>query len=173
MSTVDVFGNLFSSQLELAPERMKTLANAADREEITRRLRAIGPGSKGRWGKMSVAEMICHSSDALLTAMGERKAASVSNWFTRSAMKWAGLRGPMKWPHGIRTVPECEAGKGGTPPVEMESDLRKVLVLVEQFAGLPSTFAFPEHAILGRMSHAEWMRWGYLHMDHHLRQFGA
>jgi hypothetical protein len=152
---------------------MKTLANATDREEIARRLRAIGQGSRRRWGKMSVAEMICHSSDALQVAMGERKTASASNWFMRSAMKWAGLWGPMKWPHGIKTIPECEAGKGGTPPAEIGSDLRRLLALVEQFEGLPPTFAFPEHPILGRMSHAEWMRWGYLHLDHHLRQFGA
>jgi len=26
---------------------------------------------------------------------------------------------------------------------------------------------FPE------MNEREWMRWGYLHADHHLRQFGA
>ena len=91
------------------------MANAADREEIARRLCGIGSGSKRRWGKMSVAEMICHSSDALLVAMGERKAATDSNWFTRSAMKWAGLWGPMKWPHGRRTVPECEAGHGAGP----------------------------------------------------------
>jgi hypothetical protein len=30
----------------------------------------------------------------------------------------------------------------------------------------------PAHPIFGRMTEAEWMRWGYLHTDHHLRQFG-
>jgi hypothetical protein len=28
------------------------------------------------------------------------------------------------------------------------------------------------HPIFGPMSAAAWMRWGYLHADHHLRQFG-
>jgi len=28
------------------------------------------------------------------------------------------------------------------------------------------------HPIFGRMSLWEWQRWGYLHTDHHLRQFG-
>jgi len=27
--------------------------------------------------------------------------------------------------------------------------------------------------MFGRLSDAAWLRWGYLHMDHHLRQFGA
>jgi hypothetical protein len=152
---------------------MKTLANAADKAEILRRLNTIGPEPGRRWGKMSVGEMICHMSDALQAAMCQRKTTSRSNWFTRSGMKWAGLWFPTKWPHGVQTVPACKAGSGGTRPAEMESDLGTVRVLLEQFAALPPTFAFPEHAIFGQMSHAEWMRWGYLHMDHHLRQFGA
>jgi hypothetical protein len=152
---------------------MKALTNATDMAEILRRLGAIGPGSPRRWGRMSVGEMICHLSDALQAAIGERRTTSRSNGLTRSGMKWVALWGPIVWPHGVKTVPECEAGKGGTPPAEMESDLCAVRVLLEQFAALPPAFTFQEHAIFGQMSHAEWMRWGYLHMDHHLRQFDA
>lgn len=32
--------------------------------------------------------------------------------------------------------------------------------------------SFPDHPMFGPMSFADWMRWGYLHTDHHLRQFG-
>jgi hypothetical protein len=28
------------------------------------------------------------------------------------------------------------------------------------------------HSIFGSMTNQDWMRWGYLHADHHLRQFG-
>jgi hypothetical protein len=30
-----------------------------------------------------------------------------------------------------------------------------------------------EHPIFGPMSNAAFLRWAYLHMDHHLRQFGC
>jgi hypothetical protein len=153
--------------------RLKTLANATDRDEIVRRLRALGPSSQRRWGKMSVGEMVCHLNDALKIAMGERKAKSISNWFTRTVMKRAGLSVPMKWPHGVQTVPECEAGKGGTPPAELERDLNELHELLDRFARRPRQFELTEHSIFGVMSDEEWMRWGYLHMDHHLRQFGA
>lgn len=33
-------------------------------------------------------------------------------------------------------------------------------------------FSFKPHPIFGEMTEAEWMRWGYLHCNHHLRQFG-
>lgn len=44
---------------------MKSLSNASDQREILNRLGAIGPASQRRWGKMTVAEMVCHLSDAL------------------------------------------------------------------------------------------------------------
>ena len=30
----------------------------------------------------------------------------------------------------------------------------------------------PSHPMFGPMTPEDWMRWGYLHADHHLRQFG-
>ena len=152
---------------------MKTLASAEDKAEIVRRLETIGPASERRWGKMTVAEMICHLSDAFRVAMSEKDAKPVSNVFTRSVMKWFALQAPMAWPHGVSTVPECEAGRGGTPPAEMVRDLNELGGLLERFSKRPHAFEFAEHAIFGKMSDEEWLRWGYLHMDHHLRQFGA
>jgi hypothetical protein len=152
---------------------VKTLANAEDKSEIVRRLSSIGPGSQRRWGKMTVAEMICHLSDAFRIVFNQKRAEPVSNWFSKSVMKWAALRLPSQWPHRVSTVPECAAGKGGTPPAEFERDLNMLRDLLERFSTLPSGFDYAEHPIFGKMTKAEWQRWGYLHMDHHLRQFGA
>lgn len=152
---------------------MKTLANAEDRREILNRLRAIGPASQRRWGKMTVAEMICHMNDALRITMSDRPAKPVSNWFTRTGFKWLALNMPMHWPHGVSTVPECEAGKGGTQPAGMESDLNELRQHLDRFSSQPRDFDFQPHPIFGQMTEKEWMRWGYLHIDHHLRQFGA
>ena len=122
---------------------------------------------------MTAAETICHLSDALKVAIGEKRAEPIGKWFTRTLMKWGALRSPTKWPRGVRTVPECEAGAGGTPPAEMEKDLNELRELVERFSGQPRDFAFAEHPMFGPMTDAEWLRWGYLHLDHHLRQFGV
>jgi hypothetical protein len=61
--------------------------------------------------------------------------------------------------------------QGGTPPVEWEGDKSELLRLIEWFA-LPETRK-TDHPIFGKMTEAQWMRWAYLHVDHHLRQFGA
>src|ERR1700722_2141680 len=105
---------------------MKTLANVTDKAEIIARLATIGPLSQRRWGKMTAAQMICHLSDALRVSMGERAPKPIGGLASRTVVKWAALWLPSKWPQGVKTVPECEAGVGGTPPAEMERDLAEL-----------------------------------------------
>jgi hypothetical protein len=136
-------------------------------------LRTIGLASERRWGRMTAPQMICHLSDAFRVSTGERKAISISNWFFRSLLKWAGLWFRTPWPHGVRTVPECDARLCGTTPADVESDLRQLRELLDRFTSRPRIYELQPHPIFGQLSEKEWMRWGYLHMDHHLRQFGA
>jgi hypothetical protein len=66
-----------------------------------------------------------------------------------------------------------ERDKAEILPVDFASDragLEAVLALFVEEAGRPDR---PAHPVFGRMSEAAWLRWGYLHADHHLRQFGA
>jgi hypothetical protein len=152
---------------------MKTLVNPEDTEEILARLGAIGPASQRQWGRMTVAEMVCHLNDALVISMGERQATPKCTWFSRTLMKWGGLWSPTQWPHGVMTVPECDAQRLGTRPAEMENDMRVLRESFERFTRRPRVYALQAHPIFGQLTEKEWMRWGYLHMDHHLRQFGA
>jgi hypothetical protein len=152
---------------------MKTLANPEDEQEIVERLLQIGPATEGKWGKMMAAEMICHLSDSFRVIIGEREAEPNSNWFKRSVYKWVALRLPVRWPHGIKAVPECDPELDGTHPADFESDVNELLRLLERFTTEPWDFDWQAHPIFGEMSDEEWLRWGYLHMDHHLRQFGA
>lgn len=80
---------------------------------------------------------------------------------------------PIRWPKGAPTPPEIEQGVGGTPPGDFELDRSKLLGLAERFCDFHATARRNEHPFFGAMSEGEWLRWGYLHTDHHLRQFGA
>ena len=91
--------------------------------------------------------------------------------FKRTIYKWVALWLPFHWPHGIKTRPEMDQLQGGTPPAEFASDLEKLRILFNRFC--TSEVEFAPHATLGQMSRSERMRHAYLHMDHHLRQFGA
>ena len=150
---------------------MKTLSNASDRQEVLNRLANVHPESQRRWGNMSGHQMICHLSDSFRAALGEKQLSPASTLFKRTLFKWIALWMPLRWPHGVQTRPEMDQRKGGTPPEEFALDSEKLRVLFDRFVSWPGQYA--PHPILGPLSRTERMRHAYLHMDHHLRQFGA
>lgn len=151
---------------------MKTLGNATCLNEIVNRLGSVRADSSRKWGRMNAHQMICHLADSLRAVMG-RRAVSPAEHPYGPLMKWLALNMPMKWPKGVPTRPEVDQEKSGTPPAVFEADLRDLLTLTEEFVRRPRSFTLGPHPIFGEMTEAEWMRWGYLHADHHLRQFGC
>ncbi len=152
---------------------MKSFLNLADKKEVLERLSDLRPDSRRRWGMMTPHQMICHLSDSFKFALGEKANSSVSNPFTRTVVKWIALYAPLPWPHGVKTRPEMDQQIGGTPPEDFERDRDRLVTLIERFTAPAKAAGFPPHPIFGDMSEAQWMRWGYLHCDHHLRQFGG
>ena len=152
---------------------MKTLARQRDKDEVLRRLKSVGLESPRRWGRMSAHQMVCHVSDAFRMAMGRKAVSPASGLLKRTIVKWIALHLPLPWPAGIPTSPEIDQEAGGTSPVVFAADVAELAVLVEIFTAPARSFAWQPHPIFGTLSDAAWLRWGYLHMDHHLRQFGA
>ena len=151
---------------------MRTLADPAARAAILNRLGRLTPASQGAWGRMNVHQMICHLNDSFLLPLGRRNVSAASGFWRRTLMKWGALYFPAPWPRGTPTRPEVEQGAGGTPPTEFDADRRSLTQTIEAFCASPA-LASVEHPIFGPMSSPQWLRWGYLHSDHHLRQFRA
>lgn len=150
---------------------MKALSTPADLEEILTRLRTVRPDSVRRWGTMSAPEMIVHLSDSFRTAFGERAASPAGGPLGRTVIKWIALHLPIHWPRNVPTRPENDPHAAGTRPGDFAADVDDLVRLCERFARTRGTWA--PHPAFGQLSDEEWQRWGYLHMDHHLRQFGA
>jgi hypothetical protein len=150
---------------------MKTLRDASVQDEIRSRLESLTVEDSGRWGSMSVHQMICHLRDSYGVGLGEKKVAPVATPIPGSVMKWLALRLPMQWRQGYKSAPEVAQDVGGTRPVEFESDRAGLLFALEQFCSKLPNPCLP-HPFFGGMNSDDWWRWGYLHADHHLRQFG-
>jgi len=121
---------------------------------------------------MTSHQMICHLSDSFLLALGERQASTATGVFQRTIMKWGGLWVPIPWPRGVPTRPEMEQGRGGTSPIEFGNDREQLVHIMRRF-NAQSDFSSTLHPLFGPLTEPEWKRWGYLHTDHHLRQFHA
>jgi hypothetical protein len=152
---------------------MKTFARQDDIAEIRQRLKNVRPECQRRWGLMSPHQMVCHLSDSFLAVSGRKHASMASGPFQRTVLKWIALHVPLRWPGGIRTRPEIDQTVGGTRPSDFATDLALLETLLAQFTEEHDPAGRLVHPIFGPMSKADWLRWGYLHMDHHLRQFGC
>jgi len=153
---------------------VKSLANRADVDALQRRLLGVRADSARHWGRMSAPQMICHLRDAFLMGTPDVPVSDVSYVANRTIVKWIALYAPARWPRGIQTRPELDQVRGGgTAPAEFADDVAAVTALLEIVAANPQFFDGRRHPIFGPLSRSAWLRWGYLHMDHHLRQFGA
>ena len=152
---------------------MKTLAREHDKAEILGRLRNVRPESGRRWGRMSAHQMVCHLADAFRMALGQKPVTPATGLLQRTIVKWFALYVPLPWPPGIPTSPEIDQEGGGTRPVDFAADVARVEALLELLTAPTRSLDRQSHPTFGTMSDAAWLRWGYLHTDHHLRQFGA
>lgn len=154
---------------------MRSLDRPDDHAAIMARLRRLRPESQRRWGRMTAAQMVCHLTDAFRNMLGERPTSAPSRpagWVRRRLLKWVAIYSPLPWPHGIRTRPEADQELGGTPPAAFEADLTALIASCDRFMSNRAKVASRPHFMFGPLTEAEWARWAYLHMDHHLRQFG-
>lgn len=151
---------------------MRTLARKQDRDELLRRLSHVRPDSDRVWGRMTAHQMVCHLADAFDMALGERPVTGASHLLNQTVVKWVALYLPLRWPPGITTSPELDAERSGTKPGTFAADVARVEALLKRVAA-PSGRDGVAHPVFGGLTRAAWLRWGYLHMDHHLRQFGA
>ena len=153
---------------------MRTLAHDRDTTEILRRLRALRHDSHRRWGRMTAHQMVCHLSDGYRLLTGERTTQLVATPLPRFMMRWIALHLPVRWPAGIVTTPDLDQDAGGTRPADFAADVAELQRLLWEVAtDRRGRLAGHLHPIFGRMSESAWLRWAYLHADHHLRQFGV
>ena len=148
---------------------MRTLAAPSRVSEIHRRLALLSPTDPPLWGLMTAHQMICHLTEAFRCALDERSVAPFNAFpLPRSIFKYVALYMPVHWPPGVPAPPEIRISE--SPPADFHTSRTTLLATIDSF--LQSADLAPQHPMWGRMTRAQWLRWGYLHTDHHLRQFG-
>lgn len=126
--------------------------------------------SAARWGRMTSHEMLCHVTDAFRLALGEKQVTPSGGGIHKTIGRLVALHTPLPLPRGFSALPEIEQGVGGTPPTSFAADQEMAIHALDRFA--VNLASGRVHPLFGPLSKAEWGRWGYIHTDHHLRQFG-
>ncbi|MGH9395070.1 MAG: DUF1569 domain-containing protein [Terriglobales bacterium] len=149
------------------------LGDGRAQAEIQQRISRLHPDAVRLWGVMSVHQMLVHLRDTYDIGLGRRKATPVRNPLPAGLMRWLALRAPVRWPKNTPTMVEVKQGAGGTTPVDFERDRAALELTVREFAAAGAQLARQPHPFFGALTAEQWLRWGYLHADHHLRQFSA
>ena len=69
------------------------------------------------------------------------------------------------------TAPELDQNQGGTKPQTLEAEKQIIAQKIDQFLQQPDTTT--AHPFFGKLTRNDWARLSYVHIDYHLKQFGA
>lgn len=149
---------------------MKSILDLDTKNDILKRIEKLNPETKSLWGKMNVAQMLCHCANGMGLATGKIKPprqfiGKLFGWIFKPA-----YYNNRHFPKNIQTI------KGGAVSEEKEFAFEKkrlVEAIEEMHAGGEEICTTHPHPIMGNYTPAEWGMGMYKHLDHHLRQFGV
>lgn len=145
--------------------------NAETLPTFLSRAEKITDNSTREWGTMSPAQMFEHLTLSLKAGLGEIPFEDRSNAFFR-VLRPVLFSGYIPMPKGsAKTAPEYVA----TTSAGCEEEKAKFIDAAKRF--IAECDASPDfvrrHPLFGVMPAKAWQRGNGIHIDHHLRQFGA
>ena len=146
---------------------MTLLHDPAVRTSLEARLRSLTPDSRGRWGRMSVDQMLWHLNRAMSVSLGVETAAQERALAPRALIKLAVLRLP--WPRNAPTSP----GYVPKATYDFEAERAQSLSLIARLVERPVDSRWPDHPLFGSMSGREVSELLAKHLNHHFCQFGV
>jgi hypothetical protein len=142
--------------------------------DILARFQRVSPDSQRQWGTMSVGQMLTHCTDQVRIVLGEKSSKQRGNTFSRWLTKWFALNVPMQMPKNMRTIAELDANKPlmTQPTGEFARDRAELVDAIDRLSNVPDGQR-TAHPVFGSLTKAEAINLTRIHLDHHLRQFGA
>ena len=142
------------------------------KQSIYNRIDNLNADSKGKWGRLTAAQMIRHLSESNRMATGEIQMPDRSNVFTRTIVKWMFLQNikpPGREKGNIKTFPEVDVLQRGLEINDIETEKGNYKTGLEQISSRLTLHPF--HTIFGKMTRNDWGCLLYAHADYHLSQF--
>lgn len=149
---------------------MSTLGDASARTQLIARMALLTEDSKALWGQMTVGQMLRHCR------LWEEMKRDIKQYSRPLIGRIIGpliLKQVLRQPLLRRNSPTIPEMVVRDQDIDLNAE-RKLLteLLVTHVVEQDPTYRFL-HPFFGRMTQAQIDRLGYLHLDHHLRQFGV
>lgn len=149
----------------------KNLFDHSAIEATISRVLKLDSSSSGRWGSMNVTEMLHHCNlcnEQILEGQSVVPSrTSLKQWFVRLLSLYV----VPAFPKNMKGAEENDT-KNKVSGDSFETEREKFIGLMlcfDQFRGAVQI----THPAFGRLNTRQWGRAAWMHMDHHLRQFGV
>ncbi|WP_298222325.1 DUF1569 domain-containing protein [Flavobacterium sp.] len=148
------------------------MANIFDKEanaKLLERLGKLEADTKPLWGKMTAPQMVVHCQKPLDVAVGKLVLSGGLLGFLFGKMAKNSFIKNRSFSKNSPTAPEFKIS--GTPDFEAEKET--LMSIIEAFGNVgPDVITNKKHPFFGMMTEEEWGILHYIHLDHHLLQFG-
>ena len=136
-------------------------------EQSLSRLSQLQPDATAQWGSMTAAELLAHLIDAFQVTFKEKEVTIQKGFLSSGFGRWLALLFPI--PKGKIKAPAIFHER---KPADFDADKQIVSEYIKRFSADPHQ-AFGPSPLFGHLSNKQWARLHYIHLDHHLRQFGV
>lgn len=148
---------------------MANIFDATDNASLLLRLGKLTAQTQPLWGKMTVSQMVVHCQKPLDVAVGKLVLSGGLLGFLFGKMAKNSFIKNKGFSKNSPTAPEFKIS--GAPDFETEKET--LLKIVEAFGKIgPDIITNKKHPFFGVMTEEEWGTLHYVHLDHHLKQFG-
>lgn len=148
----------------------KNILQPEVKKELVERINKLSPDTPRQWGKMNVSQMLLHNFEGLQIGYGKKVTYKHPGWLTAKLMKFVIMHTDVPMPkERAETFPETNMVELNIQPDFNEAKKK----LIDGINGFPVKPTIPVHAFMDKFSVEHWARLNYLHLDHHLKQFGV
>jgi hypothetical protein len=149
---------------------MKSLFDPSAADELKQRMAQLTPETPRLWGKMAPAQVLAHCAVGMEVSMGDKVSRQIllGKLFGKRA-KASMLSGK---PIG-RNLP-TDKSYIVSDKRDLNHERQRLAGLIDRFqTGGPENCTRHPHSFFGIMTPEEWSALNYIHLDHHLQQFGV
>ena len=143
-----------------------TIYDDAARAALQRRLAALRPDARPRWGRMTAPQMVTHLLEAFRMPSGDLQIRRAPMPL-RALVRWLMLY-VLPFPKGAPTAPQLLA----RVPKSWDTDVAALQTAIGASTRPAPGARVGDHPIFGAMSVDDWGVLLHKHADHHFRQFG-
>lgn len=144
---------------------------AVKQDEFRNRVLRITPNNPRQWGTMSISQMLHHLSLPCGGALGFYKHPDESYLVSRTLFRWILVDWFPEQPVGLRLPKGFKIPHGAQFDFDFEKT--QLLTILDAAWNARSAADWGPHPMFGPMTVKEWGKLFQIHIDYHLRQFGA